>query len=107
MDIDHESIRPPSPPAYLPSHQSDAMDDFFTRLPFTQDNPPECSTCFEGYRGMRIQGFCASQHVKLTPRQLIPLLTEFTMALRTSAVYTIVERLHGNCQGVLASAPHF
>ena len=56
MDVDHVPVYPPPPPAYLLSHQTDAINNFFTRFLFTQDNPPECSMCFERYHGMRMQG---------------------------------------------------
>ena len=56
MNIDDLPAHPLLHPAYLPSHQSDAINDFFARLLFTQDDPPECSTCFEKYHGMRMQG---------------------------------------------------
>jgi hypothetical protein len=56
MDIDDIPVHPLPPPAYLPAHQTDAINDFFARLLFTQDEPPECSTCFEKYHGMRMQG---------------------------------------------------
>ena len=56
MNIDDLPAHPLLPPAYLPSHQSDAINDFFARLLFMQDDPPERSTCFEKYHGMCMQG---------------------------------------------------
>ena len=56
MDIEQDFIQPPPPRAFLPSHQHDAIDDFFSRLLFTKTDPPQCSTCFEQYHGMRLQG---------------------------------------------------
>jgi hypothetical protein len=52
MDVD---VHGP-PPTYLPSHQADAIDSLFTNILFTQDRPPECSTCLETYHGMCLHG---------------------------------------------------
>jgi hypothetical protein len=52
MAVDPVPFNPPPPPQYLQIHQTNAIEDFFNSLLFTQTDPPECSTCLERYHGM-------------------------------------------------------
>jgi ATP-dependent DNA helicase PIF1 len=54
MNVDPPVFDPPPRCHYLPTHQTDAIADFFRGLSFTQTDAPVCSTCFESYHGMHM-----------------------------------------------------